>query len=184
MKNTNQVVLKSVGAATLLAVTFALGFVLGSNSQKSTLQTEKSLSSSNIEHAFGKANKDQQATGQATPHEPMVKGLGGLVEGLEKKVAADPANINHQLLLAQTYKELNEYPKSIKLLRTLHKQYPKDPQVKITLASVLMTGTEKQDLQEALQVFDEAIKLKPEAASMARMYQGEIKSKLQYMAKK
>ena len=109
--------------------------------------------------------------------------LGGLVAGLEKKVAANPENIDQQLLLAQTYKELDNRSKSLNLLHSLNKQAPKNAQVKITLATVLMTGDDKQELKEASQLFDEAIKLKPEVASMARLYQGEIKVKLDNMAK-
>jgi len=169
-----------VGAAALLAVTFTLGYVVGNNSQKSPVETTNILSATDMEHAFGSA---KSSVHEPAMQEPSVMSLGGLVAGLEKKVAANPENIDQQLLLAQTYKELDNRSKSLNLLHSLNKQAPKNAQVKITLATVLMTGDDKQELKEASQLFDEAIKLKPEVASMARLYQGEIKVKLDNMAK-
>jgi cytochrome c-type biogenesis protein CcmH/NrfG len=181
MKNIKQVVWKLIGGVTLLAVTFVTGYILGSKNQQGHVQTEKTLSSSDIEHAFGNMGNVKQSSHISTEQEATVQSLSGLVAGLEKKVAANPENIDQQLLLAQTYKELGERSKSLKLLQALNKQSPKNAQVKITLATVLMTETDKQELKEALQVFDDAIKLKPDAAGMARLYQGEVRVKLEKM---
>lgn len=169
-----------VGGAALLAVAFGLGYQFGSKNQKSQLEASSSLSSTDMEHAFGSVKS--QAHEPAMSEAPAMS-LGGLVAGLEKKVAANPENIDQQLLLAQTYNELDNRAKSLNLLRSLNKKAPKNAQVKITLATVLMKSENKQDLQEAYQMFDEAIKLKPDAGSMARMYQGEIRVKLDGMAK-
>lgn len=180
MKINKQLGLAIVGGTALLAAAFGLGYQVGSKSQSSQIETSNTLSSTDMEHAFGSV--------KAPAHEPAmpeaaVMGLSGLVAGLEKKVAANPENIDQQLLLAQTYNELDNRSKSLKLLRSLNKQSPKNAQVKITLATILMSGVDKQELQEASQMFDEAIKLKPDTASMARMYQGEIRVKLDNMTK-
>jgi len=183
MINIKQVTWKLIGGIVLLAITFMLGYTLGNKNQQNQVQVEKTLSSADIEQAFGNMGNVKQSAHIATGEAPTVPSLSGLVEGLEKKVAANPENIDQQLLLAQTYKELGERPKSLKLLHMINKQSPKNAQVKITLATVLMTGTDKQELKEALRVFDEAIKLKPDAASMARLYQGEVRVKLDNMEK-
>jgi len=180
MKSIAQHVWIIVGGVALLAVTFYLGYVTGSKSIAPPLETIIPLTSSDMEHAFGSIKpSDHPAVNQ----EPAAKSLSGLVAGLEKKVAANPDNIDQQLLLAQTYNELNDRAKSLKLLHKLIKQVPSDAKVKITLATILMTGTDKQELKESSQLFDEAIKLKPEVASMARLYQGEIRVKLENSSK-
>lgn len=181
-------ILSIVGGIALLSASFALGFIAGSQSQKASIKTPATFSSLDMERAFGSANSpskpaDHAAMQGSATQEPAALSLGSLVAGLEKKVASHPENIDQQLLLAQTYNELGDRTKCLKLLHVLNKQAPKDAQVKITLATVLMKGEETQELKEALQVFDEAIKLQPDAASMARLYQGEIKVKLDSMKK-
>ena len=108
----------------------------------------------------------------------MAMGLSGLVAGLEKKVAANPDNIEQQLLLAQTYKELDSRDKALVLLNKLYKRAPKNAQVKFILAKILMSGEDKQELKQALKLFDESIKLQPELSSDAKLFQGEINVKL------
>lgn len=163
------------GAAALLAATFVLGYWVGNKNHQNPVVTPAMLTSTDMEHAFGSVKLPAHDTAM---REPAAMGLSGLVAGLEKKVAANPENIDQQLLLAQTYNELDNRAKSLKLLQSLNKQAPRNPQVKITLATILMTSTDKQELKQASQLFDDAIKLKPEAASMARLYQGEIQVKL------
>ena len=167
-----------VGGAALLAATFALGYWIGNKNLQNPITPPATLTSSDMEHAFGSV---KSRTHETAMQEPAAMGLSGLVAGLEKKVAANPENIDQQLLLAQTYNELDNRAKSLKLLQSLIKQAPKNPQVKITLATILMTSTDKQELKQAARLFDDAIKLKPEAASMARLYQGEIQVKLDNM---
>jgi cytochrome c-type biogenesis protein CcmH/NrfG len=180
MKITAKTSWQLVAATTLLIITFALGYITGSKNQKTSTETVKSLTSSDMEHAFGKI---QPAELDPIMQDTAAKSLGSLVAGLEKKVAENPENIDQQLLLAQTYNELDSRVKSLALLRELNKKAPKNPQVKITLATVLMKGTDKQELKESIQLFDEAIKLKPDLASMARLYQGEIRVTLDSMSK-
>lgn len=163
-----------------LTAAFALGYGVGNKAVKPSIEPPNMLTSTDMDRAFGSVKPADHAS---LPEEPGVMSLGGLVAGLEKKVAANPENIDQQLLLAQTYSELDNRAKSIKLLRALNKQAPKNAQVKITFATILMKSDDKQELKESSQLFDEAIKLKPEAASMAKMYQGEIKVKLGNVAK-
>jgi cytochrome c-type biogenesis protein CcmH/NrfG len=187
MKTTKQLAWKIIGSVAVLSATFALGYGVGSKSDKPSLEPINTLSSTDMEHAFGSVKPaDHPATiaDHAAPgQEPTAMNLSGLVAGLEKKVAANPENIDQQLLLAQTYSELDNRDKSLKLLRVLNKQAAKNAQVKITFATILMKGEDKQELKEASQLFDEVIKLKPDAASMARMYQGEIRAKLGNVSK-
>lgn len=178
MKIIKQNVWMIAGGAALLTVTFALGYWTGNKNHKNPVETPATLTSSDMEHAFGSVKSPAHDT---ATQEPTVMGLNGLVAGLEKKVAANPENIDQQLLLAQTYNELDNRARSLKLLHSLNKQAPKNPQVKITLATILMTSTDRQELQQASRLFDEAIKLKPEIASMARLYKGEIQVKLDSM---
>lgn len=164
-----------VGGITLLTVTFYLGHMTGSNNNRTKAELASKLTPSDMEHAFGNVKSPELET--INP-QPAAMSLSGLVAGLEKKVAANPENIDQQLLLAQTYNELDNRDKSLKLLRSLNIKTASNTQVKITIATILMTGTDKQELKEALQLFDEAVKLKPEVTKMARLYQGEIKAKL------
>ena len=169
-----------IGGAVVLVVTFAVGYVVGSKTQKSALETINTLNSKDMDHAFSSIKPAEHET---MTQEPSSQSLSSLVAGLEKKVVANPENIDQQLLLAQTYNELGNRTKSLNLLRAVDKQAPKNVQIKITLATILMKGEDKQELKESIKLFDEAIKLKPDVASMARMYQGEIRVKLDSNAK-
>ena len=180
MKINKQRIWTLVAGTALVAVSFSLGYAVGSKSQRSPVETANRLIADDIGHAFGSVKSSAH---ESEMQEPVVMGLSGLVAGLEKKVAANPENIDQQLLLAQTYNELNNRAQSLKLLHALNKKAPGNAQIKITLATILMTGADKQELKEAYQMFDEAIKLKPDVASMARMYQGEIRVKLDNLNK-
>lgn len=175
---------KQRGIAILISVlaltaSFALGYMVGNKNQKSQADAPNSLSTSDMDLAFGSAKPNAHL---ADNKEGKASSLSGLVAGLEKKVAANPNNIDQQLLLAQTYNELESREKSVQLLRTLNKNTPNNPQVKITFATILMNSSDAQELKEASKLFEEAIKLKPEVANMARLYQGEIKVKLENKA--
>jgi tetratricopeptide (TPR) repeat protein len=169
-----------VGVA-LLCISFSFGYWMGKSKNGASIDTPNMLSQQDMEHAFGSVTP---AAMEASPHasamqgETMAMGLSGLVAGLEKKVAANPDNIEQQLLLAQTYKELDSKDKAINLLNKLNKRVPKNAQVKFILAKILMSSDDKQELKQALKLFDEAIKLQPELASDAKLFQGEINVKL------
>ena len=177
---TKQLIIKIIILIAALTASFALGYGVGNKAGKPAIEPLNGLSTTDMDHAFGSV---KPADHPSMTEDPSVMSLGGLVAGLEKKVAANPDNIDQKILLAQTYSELDNRSKSINLLRALNKQAPKNAQVKITFATILMKSEDKQELKEASQLFDEAIKLKPEAASMAKMYQGEIKVKLGKIAK-
>jgi len=178
---------KGRGLATLLgaaalAVFFAFGYLVGSNSQKAHDGVHGMVENNEADMPFGNAKFTGSPLQSA--HEPETKqgmsaSLSGLVAGLEKKVAANPENIDQQLLLAQTYEQLGSREKGIKLLQTLNQKAPTNAQVKIIYATVLMASTDKKELQDASKLFDEAIKLKPDVTSMAQAYQKEIKAKLE-----
>jgi cytochrome c-type biogenesis protein CcmH/NrfG len=180
MKITKQLTIKVILSIVVLLVAFALGYEVGNKAGKPSVEPLNTLTTTDMDHAFGSVKPADHAS---MSEEPGAMSLSGLVAGLEKKVAANPENIDQQLLLAQTYSELDNRSKSIKLMRALNNQAPKNAQVKITFATILMKSEDKQELLEASKLFDEAIKLKPEAASMAHMYQDEIKVKLGKVAK-
>lgn len=172
---------KIAGGIIVLALVFALGYFTGSRSPQTAIEAApNNLTAMDMEHAFGAV---KQAELEPIKQDAMANSLSSLVAGLEKKVAANPENIDQQLLLAQTYSELDNRTKSLDLLRALNKKAPKNSQVKITLATVLMKGTHREELKESLRMFDEAIKLDPEVANMARMYQAEIRGKLEQATK-
>jgi cytochrome c-type biogenesis protein CcmH/NrfG len=170
---------KVAASIAILALTFAVGYFTGTQSAKTPLEMPVNLSSTDMEHAFGRVKQTEL---EPIRQDAMANSLNTLVAGLEKKVAANPENIDQQLLLAQTYNELDYRPKSLNILRTLNKKESRNAQVKITLATVLMKGTNQKELNEALQAFDEAIKLDPEMGNMARKYQEEIRARLKQMA--
>ncbi len=165
----------------VLAITFTFGYWMGNRNNRTSIETPNMLSHQDMEHAFGSITP---AATETSPHaasmqgETMAMGLSGLVAGLEKKVAANPDNIEQQLLLAQTYKELDSRDKSIALLNKLNKRAPKNAQVKFILAKILMSSEDKQELKQSLKLFDESIKLQPELSSDAKLFQGEINVKL------
>lgn len=184
MKIAQQPGFKIALAIAVLLITFALGYWAGSKNQSSRIEPSASLTNTDMEHAFGQiASATHESESGPATGEPSAKSLGDLVAGLEKKVAANPENIDQQLLLAQTYNELGNREKSLKLLHELNRNNPKNAQVKITFATVLMKGGTKSELQESIKVFDEAIKLKPDVEKMARMYQSEARSSLESSVK-
>jgi cytochrome c-type biogenesis protein CcmH/NrfG len=176
--NKNRLLALSIASSiALLTITFYVGYVVGEHHSQSTIESATTLTPNDMDRAFGSVKVPTQ------PHdnsgkEPMAMSLSGLVAGLEKKVAEHPENIDQQLLLAQTYNELDEKAKGLKLLNTLNKQAPKNAQVKVTLATALMAGTDIESLKTAMKLFDEAIKLKPELSGMARDHQEQINLKL------
>jgi len=172
---TNRTSLIIFGGVTLLVVTFYLGYLTGNKNFTSPIEASGKLTPTDMDHAFGNVKPPELDT--INP-KPAAMSLSGLVAGLEKKVAANPENIDQQLLLAKTYYELDNRSKSLTLLRSLSKKAKNNNDVKITLATTLMSGTDKQELTEAYQLLDEAVKLNPEVVKMARMYQGQIKLKL------
>lgn len=104
--------------------------------------------------------------------------LDQLLPALEAKVATNPADIDQRVLLARTYAELGQRDKNLRTLRALRKDAPQNTEVVILLATALADGGDQKELREAYRVFDEAVRLKPAVAPMARLYQGEVLMKL------
>ena len=157
----------TAGAVALIAAAFAAGYGLGTSRPG---PDDLGMSKAEIEALHAQA--------QAPTPAPQAGSLEGLVAGLEKKVAANPNDLDQQLLLAQTYHELGQRDKAVKLLRTLRKKMPQDSSLTIILATTLMDGDNQTELREAFQLFDEAVRQKPAVVPMARLYQGDILVKL------
>jgi len=183
MKNITQRVWIVTGAVALLLIGFGLGYVTGNNGHKGMVETTDTLSPTDMEHAFGTATPATPVAHESMTQETMASSLNDLVAGLEKKVADNPENIDQQLLLAKTYKELGSREKGIKLLKILNNRAPKNAEVKVTLATILMAGSNKQDLNEAAQLFVDASKLNSDVATMAHENQDEIRAKLEKLSK-
>ena len=112
MNITKQRGLNMVVGAIALAVFFALGYTVGNNNQKIDSTVNSTPMHSDMDLAFGNPKASAHKTEM---NEAGSASLSGLVAGLEKKVAANPGNIDQQLLLAQTYKELGSRDKGVKL---------------------------------------------------------------------
>lgn len=200
MSGISQRTLLIAGVPVLVIAAFALGYVVGGRNQPAPA-TVSSTASGEMGGEFGNRTPLSMSPGTAmspgtsmspmptspmTPmppaisahKEPQAAGLGSLVAGLEKKVAANPDNLNQQVLLARTYKELGQRGKGIAQLRPLHQKYSTNADISAALADLLMTGTNKTELQEAFQLFDDVAREQPSLASVARLRQGEIQVKL------
>lgn len=197
MSGISQRTLVFAGVPVLVIAAFALGYVVGSRNQPAPATSSApapaiSMSSENRTplSMSGTAMSPMPDT-HTMPMPPAVSahkesqaaGLGSLVAGLEKKVAANPENIDQQVLLARTYKELGQRGKGITLLRTLHQKSADNIDVSAALADLLTDSTDKQELAEAEQLFDNVANTHPEYASMSRLRQGEIEVKLGDTAK-
>jgi tetratricopeptide (TPR) repeat protein len=98
--------------------------------------------------------------------------LGGLLAGLEAKVAADPSNIGKRLLLAQTYNELGMVDKSLTELRKLQTEEPENNRVNLVLSSVLSKSDNEKDLKESLQILDKLVDDKSVKQYLVQLYRG------------
>lgn len=125
------------------------------------------------------AGTSRNAETPPSPAAPMNAGnLADLLPGLEAKVAANPQDVDQRVLLAQTYGELGQHDKAVRELRTAHRAAPPDARIDILLATALMDGGAAKDLRESYRLLDEAVGRKPEVAPMARLYQGDILTRL------
>lgn len=104
--------------------------------------------------------------------------LESLLPQLEKKVAANPKDIEQRLLLAQTYGELGQRDKAIKTLRAVYREQPAKVEATVLLATALMNGNNPAELRESFALLDEAVRARPAVEVMARLYQGEIRQRL------
>jgi cytochrome c-type biogenesis protein CcmH/NrfG len=107
-----------------------------------------------------------------------VASLADLVPGLEAKVAANPDDADLQVLLAQTYVELDRREKATQLLDKLDRRFPGDDRVPFIRASTLMENDDAADLRKAIHLFEEGTRRRPAVLHMARLHQGQILIKL------
>lgn len=121
----------------------------------------------------GSADNPHAQSGQAT-----LPTLESLLPSLEKKVAANPKDIDQRLLLAQTYNEVGQRDKGLKTLRAIHRDAPANSSATILLATTLMNGNNPAELRESFTLLDEAARARPAVEVMARLYQGEIRVRL------
>ncbi len=112
------------------------------------------------------------------PGQAALPTLESLLPQLEKKVAANPKDIDQRLLLAQTYNEVGKRDQGLKTLRAIHRDAPANNQATILLATSLMQGNNPAELRESFTLLDEAARARPAVEVMARLYQGEIRQRL------
>lgn len=111
---------------------------------------------------------DKASAGQAAPM------LADLVGRLEAKVKTDPANVNNQMLLAQTYSELGRADEGIAILRKVALTKVETPRVNIVLASLLSKSTKSEDWDAALKLLDGPSKADANQAGVSALYRGRI----------
>jgi len=111
---------------------------------------------------------DKAGAGQVAPM------LADLVGRLEAKVKTDPANVNNQILLAQTYSELGRTDEGIAMLRKVALTKVETPRVNVVLASLLSKSDKPEDLAAALKLLDDATKADAGQAGIAELYRGRV----------
>jgi cytochrome c-type biogenesis protein CcmH/NrfG len=105
---------------------------------------------------------------------PKVSSLNELLPGLEAKVAANPQDVDLQILLAQTYAELGQAEKAQELMDKVHRNFPEDGRVPFARAKILMAGKTPADLRRAIHLFEESALNEPKIVHLARLHQGQI----------
>jgi cytochrome c-type biogenesis protein CcmH/NrfG len=105
---------------------------------------------------------------------PKVSSLNELLPGLEAKVAANPQDVDLQILLAQTYAELGQPQKAQELMDKVHQKFPEDSRVPFARAKILMAGKAPTDLRRAIHLFEESALSDPNIGHLARLHQGQI----------
>ncbi len=106
--------------------------------------------------------------------QPTVSSLNELLPGLEAKVAANPEDVDLQILLAQTYAELGQGEKAQELMDKVHQKFPEDSHVPFARAKILMAGKAPADLRRAIHLFEESALSDPKLGHLARLHQGQI----------
>lgn len=112
--------------------------------------------------------------GQAkSPGKLQAPDLGGLLAGLEAKVASEPGNISKRLLLAQTYSELGMADKALAELRDMRKADPSHSRVNLVLASILSHSDDDASVKESLGILDTLANDKTVKQYLVKMYRGD-----------
>jgi hypothetical protein len=121
---------------------------------------------------------DQVANGAGNEPSARAPSLAELLPGVEAKAAANPADIGTQILLAQTYAELDRRADGLEVLDRLGKAYPKDGEIAFARASLLSQGENPAELRRAFEFYARAASVTPRLTSLARLHQGEIRVRL------
>jgi tetratricopeptide (TPR) repeat protein len=108
-----------------------------------------------------------------SPGKLQAPDLGGLLSGLEAKVAAEPGNISKRLLLAQTYNELGMADKALVELREMRKADPSHSRVNLVLASILSHSEDADSIKESLGILDSLAEDKSVKQYLVQMYRGD-----------
>ena len=156
-----------LAVATLAVIAGVVGYSMGSKKDEPPASAFGAGPDSTPQNPHG------GQSGQAT-----LPTLESLLPQLEKKVAANPKDIDQRLLLAQTYNEVGQRDKGLKTLRAIHRDAPANNHATILLATSLMQGNNPAELRESFTLLDEAVRARPPVAVMARLYQGEIRVRL------
>jgi cytochrome c-type biogenesis protein CcmH/NrfG len=117
--------------------------------------------------AMGNTN----TTSDNTP-KPGAPVLTELVAGLEAKIAADPENVGHKILLAQTYNEIGKRKEGIALLRELRNANPDTTRITLVLASLLTGGENQNEINEALGLLNGIDDIDKRRAGAVPLYRG------------
>jgi cytochrome c-type biogenesis protein CcmH len=168
------------GMVILVAAVFGVGYVLGNRGPGAAPQEASAESASRPlpmppPGLMGERAMGQDAPGAQTANLPRIEDL---LPGLEKKVAADPKNIDNRILLARTFLALGKRDKGIATLRKLREDAPSNVDAVILLATTLMDSDNRDELKEAYREFDAAVRIKPAVSPMTHLYQGEVLVKL------
>lgn len=108
----------------------------------------------------------------------LAPSLAELLPGLEAKAAANPADVGTQILLAQTYSELDRPVDGLRVLERLARGNPKDGEIAFARANLLSQGEGPKELREAFELYARAATLAPRLTPLARLHQGEIRTRL------
>ena len=100
--------------------------------------------------------------------------LANLIQGLEKKVAADPSNTGSKMLLAQTYAEIGEIARGISLLDEIAQAEPKNIKISLVLASVLGKSDNPADLKRGMTLLDSIDDSTPDIAGSVFLQRGRL----------
>jgi cytochrome c-type biogenesis protein CcmH/NrfG len=115
---------------------------------------------------------------QAALDTPGVASLNELLPGLEAKVAANPDDPDLQMLLVQTYLELEQHGRAKELLERFERSFPQHEGISFVRAKLLMESDAASDLLKAIHLFEENARRHPDTLYLARLYQGQMLVKL------
>lgn len=129
------------------------------------LIAEKRLVDNSLEKTAGEESKSNSASA------PI---LSDLLAGLEKKVAAAPTDLGIKMLLAQTYAEVGEVSRGLKMLREIKKIEPENQKISLVYATVLSKSSNPAELNEALELLNTLEKSNPAQKGSVLLQRGRV----------